>query len=156
MRLLAEGVVDRQIVLFSSDADPDTELTWARGVTLLAGDEVTGSPCPTGPTAVVGWSYAGLDALTFAAAHSDVVDRIVLIATPRPDDEILPSGVTDIRAKSLLLFGAKDPITGNSHGTWWQRRLPGARLEMYPDGTHDLLRPTWKRALSHLAPRCKR
>jgi len=156
MRVLTEGIVDRTVVLFGFDADPDPELTWARGITLLAHDDAGDLPHPTQPVAVMGWSVAGLDALAFAARKPDLVDRIVLVATPKPDDESLLPAVAGIRAKSLLLYGAKDPLTGHRHGTWWQRQLPNARLEMYPDGSHDLLHPMWKRALSHLAPRCKR
>ncbi|BBH70783.1 hypothetical protein ACTI_74680 [Actinoplanes sp. OR16] len=156
MRLLTEGVVDRTVVLFGAEEDPDPQLTWQRGITLLADDGTAASHEPAGPAAVVGWSDAGLDALAYAAAHADLVDRVVLVATPKPGDDSLPFDAGDIRAKCLLLFGAEDPLTGARHGAWWQRRLPDARLEMYPDGTHDLLVPTWKRALSHLAPRCKR
>jgi pimeloyl-ACP methyl ester carboxylesterase len=78
-------------------------------------------------------------------------------STPIPEDEgALGFDLSDITAKTLLLFGAKDPLTGSRHGTWWQRRLPDARLEMSPQGGHDLLAPTWKRTRSHLAPHCKR
>jgi pimeloyl-ACP methyl ester carboxylesterase len=157
MRVLTEGVVDRTVVLFGVDADPDPELTWARGITLLACTAGEVPPPPPGPVAVVGWSGAGMDALAFAARHpAGLVDRIVLVATPKPDDESLPFGIADVRAKSLLLFGSKDPLAGAGHGRWWQRQLPDARLEVYPDGTHDLLGPAWPRALSHLAPRCRR
>jgi pimeloyl-ACP methyl ester carboxylesterase len=157
MRVLAEGVVDRTIVLFGFGEDPGPEATWARGVTLLAYEDTDDLPRPTGAVAVVGWSGAGLDALAFAARNQAYpIDRIVLVATPRPDDEVLPFAVTDLRAKSLLLFGGKDALTGSRHGNWWRRRLPDSRLEMYPDGTHDLLVPTWGRTLSHLAPRCGR
>jgi hypothetical protein len=182
MRVLVEGTVDRSIVLFGADTDPGPELTWARGVTLLAADAAGAGPpddrppddappddappddgppddgppddgLPDGPVAVVGWSVAGLDALAFAARNAHVVDRVALIATPIPgDDRPAPS----IPAKTLLLFGDKDPLTGSRHGTWWQRALPDARLEMQPGGGHDLLVPTWKRVLSHCAPRCRR
>lgn len=158
MRVLVDGVLDRAIVLFGADTDPGPELTWARGVTLLAADDAGAAPPDDGPpddgpVAVVGWSVAGLDALAFAARNAHVVDRVALIATPIPsDDRPAPS----IPAKTLLLFGDKDPLTGSRHGTWWQRALPDARLEMQPGGGHDLLTPTWKRVLSHCAPRCRR
>ncbi|WP_203783204.1 alpha/beta fold hydrolase [Asanoa ferruginea] len=143
------------VVLFGSEVDPDPELTWARGITLV-GDDGTEVDQP-GPFGVVGWSVAGLDALAFAARHPGLVDRLALVATPIPDDEAaLGFELSDITAKTLLLFGAKDPLTGSRHGTWWQRRLPDARLEIYPQGGHDLLVPAWKRTLSHLAPHCKR
>jgi pimeloyl-ACP methyl ester carboxylesterase len=57
----------------------------------------------------------------------------------------------DVRSKTLLLYGAKDPLGGSRHGRWWQRQLPGARLEMSPDAGHLLVIPMWKRVLSFLA-----
>ncbi|MEU4295693.1 hypothetical protein AB0E63_46400 [Kribbella sp. NPDC026596] len=157
MRLLMDGTVDRVVVLFGSNADPDPQLTWARGVTLF-GDDGTGAELHhAGPVGVVGWSVAGLDALAFVAGHHGLVDRLVLVATPIPDDEgALGFELSEVTAKTLLLFAAKDPLTGSRHGTWWQKRLPDARLEMSPQGGHELLSPTWKRTLSHLAPHCKR
>ncbi|HVQ18403.1 MAG TPA: hypothetical protein VMT27_05125 [Actinomycetes bacterium] len=157
MRLLMDGTVDRVVVLFGSSADPDPQLTWARGVSLF-GDDGTGTELDhAGPVGVVGWSVAGLDALAFVARRPGVVDRLVLVATPVPEDEgALGFELSEVTAKTLLLFGAKDPLTGSRHGTWWQKRLPDARLEMSPQGGHELLLPTWKRTLSHLAPHCKR
>jgi pimeloyl-ACP methyl ester carboxylesterase len=163
VRLLVEGSLDRAVVLFGAETDPEPELTWARGVTLLAaGGTGTGTGVdvdvdPDGPIGVVGWSTAGWEALAFAAGHPKRVDRLVLVSTPIPDDEKeLGFALSDVTAKTLLLFGALDPGTGSRHGTWWQRRLPDARLEMNPHGAHDLLVPAWKRILSHVAPRCRR
>jgi hypothetical protein len=157
MRLLVEGNVDRAVVLFGANIDPDSELTWARGITLLAGDGAAAEMNGTGPVGVVGASAAGLDALGFAARNSDRVDRVVLVATPIPEDEgTLGFELGDVTARTLLLFGAKDPRTGSRHGNWWQKHLPDARLEMNPQGGHDLLIPMWKRVLSHLAPHCRR
>src|SRR5258708_24520520 len=101
MRVLTEGVLDRTIILFGFNADPAPDLTWARGITLLAYDGAGSPPHPGSPTAVVGWSVAGLDALAFAARNPDLVDRIALVATPIPDEETLPFAVTDINAKTL-------------------------------------------------------
>lgn len=103
---------------------------------------------------VVGWSSGGWKALALAAARPDL-PRLVIASLPYPDrlhDEVDLDAVT---AKTLLLFGTADPHTGNSHGTRWQQRLPNARLEMVPNGDHDLLVPKWSRILSHLAPRRK-
>jgi pimeloyl-ACP methyl ester carboxylesterase len=157
VRVLVEGTLDRAIVLFGTGTDPGPELTWARGITLLASDGDDAAPNRAGPIAVVGWSTTGLDAFAFAARHAKLVDRLALVATPIPaDEDTLGFALSDVTAKTLLLFGARDPMTGSRHGTWWQRQLPNARLEMDPDGGHDLLVPKWKRVLSHLAPRCKR
>jgi dienelactone hydrolase len=157
MRLLAEGTVDRVVALFGAESDPDPELTWSRGVTLVADDGAGDEVGHAGPVGVVGWSTAGLAALSFAARHPGTVDRVVLVSTPIPEsEENLDFKLSDVAAKALLLFGGKDPLTGSRHGTWWQKRLPQARLEMNPQGGHDLLTPMWTRILSHLAPRAER
>ena len=57
-----------------------------------------------------------------------------------------------VRAKTLLLYGSRDPLTGQKHGVWWQKQLPDARLEVSPGAGHLLVIPMWKRAISHLAP----
>ena len=194
---------------------------------------------------VAGWSAGGRIALALAARRPDLVDRVAVIATPAPDDEVpwidpeqraalerlrtlspehahaelaatlgtvVPSdpfsdealwlvaaeGTSDqaalrspgvrnrlgemlraafaqgaaglaadiagyclqpwgfepeaVEAKTLLLYGARDPIAGPSHARWWQERLPNARLEVAPDAGHLVLIPMWSRALSHLTP----
>jgi pimeloyl-ACP methyl ester carboxylesterase len=138
------------VLLFGSSADPGPELTWARGISLHSGG-------PVSADAVVGWSKAGLDAVAYAAARPGEVKRLVLLATPAPGDDVsLGFELSDVTAKTLLLFGAKDPLTGSRHGAWWRRNLPDARLEMHPDAGHDLLGLMWKRVLSHVAPGSKR
>ena len=61
-----------------------------------------------------------------------------------------PSGVN---AKTLLLYGSRDPFAANRHATWWQKRLPNARMEMLPGAGPLAIVRSWKRALSHLAPK---
>jgi pimeloyl-ACP methyl ester carboxylesterase len=58
----------------------------------------------------------------------------------------------DAKAKTLLLYGARDATAGPRHGSWWQERLPDARLEVVPGAGHLLVIPMWERVLSHLAP----
>jgi pimeloyl-ACP methyl ester carboxylesterase len=193
---------------------------------------------------VVGWSAGGRVALALAARRPDLVERLVVLATPAPDDEVpwiepeqrdelerlrplspdqahaelgerlgttvpqdphapealwlLGAGSADaaavetpaarqrlgelleaafvqgvrglaadiagyclqpwgfepgaVRAKTLLLYGSRDPIAGPRHGRWWQSRLPNARLEVAPGAGHLLVIPMWGRVLSHLAP----
>jgi pimeloyl-ACP methyl ester carboxylesterase len=62
----------------------------------------------------------------------------------------------EARAKTLLLYGSADPIAGSRHGSWWQKRLPSARIEVVPGAGHLLVMPMWGRALSHLAPHTQR
>ena len=103
---------------------------------------------------VVGWSTGRWDALALAASHRDL-PRLVIVSLPFRDESPEGMDLGAVTAKTLLLFGRADTRTGNSHGTRWQRRLPSARLEMVPNGGHDLLVPKWGRILSHLAPRRK-
>lgn len=95
----------------SFDADP--ALTRAKGVTLLAVDRPgygSSSPVSAGRWATVGsaaddiamvldalhvervgvagWSAGGRVALALAARRPDLVDRVVVAATPAPDDEV--------------------------------------------------------------------
>jgi pimeloyl-ACP methyl ester carboxylesterase len=56
-----------------------------------------------------------------------------------------------VRAKTLLLYGSRDPLADPRHGRWWDSRLPDARLEVVPAG-HLLVVPMWDRVLAHLAP----
>lgn len=180
-----------------------------------------------GPVGVAGWSAGGLTALSLAARRPDLVDRLVLIATPAPDAEVpwfppglraaaadlptwddparwldlLGAGAADralldhadvrarltvmlreafvqgpdglaadlaacrrppdvdlgrVTARTLLLYGAQDPLAGPRHGKWYQKRLPSARFEQLPDAGHLAAIPMWKRILSHLAPGAKR
>jgi len=70
-----------------------------------------------------------------------------------PDDPgFTPDQVT---VKTLLIYGNKDPVTPHRHGTWWQRNLPQARIEISPGYGHLLLPGKWERVLSHLAPGSK-
>jgi pimeloyl-ACP methyl ester carboxylesterase len=62
---------------------------------------------------------------------------------------------SEVRAKTLVLYGYRDPVATIRHGSWWQKNLPDARLEMVPDAGHLLVIPMWRRALSHLSPRRK-
>jgi pimeloyl-ACP methyl ester carboxylesterase len=250
--------------------DPDPAETGTRDVTLLSVDRpgYGGSdPLPAGEwvtvasaadelaavldslqverAGVVGWSAGGRVALALAARRPELVDRVVVVATPAPDGEVpwvgaeerdrlerlrdlapedahselgdrlaslvpadpcsahalwlLAAGPADeaalagagarsrlgemlraafaqgahglaadiagyclqpwgfepdeVQAKTLLLYGSRDPIAGPRHGRWWQARLPDARLEVVPGAGHLLVIPMWSRVLSYLAPR---
>ena len=125
-------------------ADPAPEATAARDVELAF--EWNGSPC-----GVVGWAEGGMTALGLAAAHPDLVDRLVLISTAVPDEGgFEPPAVS---AKTLLLYGSRDG--GNARATWWKSTL-GGRIEMAPGEGRDILERVWPRALSFAAPRTLR
>lgn len=273
---VADGTTDRTVVLChaapgSGAFDPEPEQTFARGVTLIGVDRPGyGGSAPvidqwatvasaaddlaevierrdTGPVGVAGWSAGGRVALALAARRPDLVERVAVLATPAPDEEVpwippeqkaglaaldgqppaevhaalatqlapiaptdpykpcalnllgagaadnaalrgggrerlgamlataFAQGVTglaadiagyslqpwgfepsEVRSKTLLLYGSQDPIAASRHGRWWQQRLPDARLEMVPQAGHLLVIPMWQRVLSHLAPHSKR
>ena len=104
------------------------------------------------PAGVVGWADGGWAAVELAATHAGLVDRLVLVATPVPENENALQ-LDAVQAKTLLLYGSPDG--GHAQATWWQRRL-GARIEMVPDEGRDILERVWPRVLSHLAPRALR
>lgn len=124
--------------------DPAEAQTVARGVELSPG-------WVEGAAGIVGWSDGGLEAAQLAATHGDAVERLVLVAAPAPmtDDA---EWVSQIAAKTLLLFGDADAMTGSVHARWWKARIPDSRVEMVPGGGHYILGQVWSRALSHLAP----
>lgn len=271
---VAAGTGQRTVLLFhpapgSANFDPDPTTTAKRQVTLIAVDRPGYGASPpvlggewasvasaaddaaevlrrrsVGPVGVAGWSAGGRVALALAARHPDLVDRVVILATPAPDDEVpwvpeehrrrlealrdlpadevrqrlaalldaqtpadgpigtllaalgrspadddaltqpgaidrldgmlraaLAQGVAGlaadiagytlrpwgfepagVRAKVLCLYGSRDPGIASRHGTWWQKHLPQARLEMVPGAGHLLILPMWSRVLSFLAP----
>ena len=61
----------------------------------------------------------------------------------------------DVAAKTLLLYGAKDPDIGQAHANWYHSRVPDSQVEMVPDAGHLVLISQWDRVLSHLAPGSK-
>jgi hypothetical protein len=61
-------------------------------------------------------------------------------------------GPDAVQAKTLLLYGSRDPLAGPQHGRWWHSRLPDAHLEVAPEAGHLLVIPMWSRVLSHVAP----
>jgi pimeloyl-ACP methyl ester carboxylesterase len=269
----SEGGGERVVVLCHSAPgagifDPDPAETRARNVRLLSVDRPGyGGSSPVAPgtwatvasaaddlasildslcvarAGVVGWSAGGRVALALAARRPDLVDRLVVIATPAPDDEVpwmdqeqrdalerlralapdqahtalsdrlgsvvpedphspealwlLGAGLADasalepgvrrrlgemleaafvqgarglaadiagyclqpwgfgsdaVHAKTLLLYGSRDPLAGPQHGRWWQSRLRDAQLEVAPEAGHLLVIPMWSRVLSHVAP----
>jgi pimeloyl-ACP methyl ester carboxylesterase len=269
---LAEGDSGRVVVLCHAAPgagmfDPDPKETRARRVTLLATDRPgygQSDPMPDtewasvgaaaddvaaaieqhaeGAVGVAGWSAGGRVALALAARRPDLVERVVVLATPAPNEQVpwipaeqvagleqlrdmapgaaraalsqqlapllqgdamslLGAGEADepvlglpgarerlarmlqsafvqgaagiagditgyclqpwgfepeqVAAKTLLLYGSRDPVAGSKHGSWWQKHLPNARLEVVPGAGHLLAISMWRRTLAHLAPGIK-
>jgi pimeloyl-ACP methyl ester carboxylesterase len=115
---LAEGGAGRSVVFChaapgAGNFDPNPEQTAARAVTLLATDRpgygqsdplaTTEWPSIVGaaddlaalidqrgerPVGVAGWSAGGRVALALAARRPELVDRVVVLATPAPQEEV--------------------------------------------------------------------
>lgn len=60
--------------------------------------------------------------------------------------------VADVAAKTLIVNGQADALSGNAHANWYQKAIPDARVEMMPGVGHLAVIPAWDRVLSHLAP----
>jgi pimeloyl-ACP methyl ester carboxylesterase len=135
----------RRVVLCLPDGasriDPDPDETAKRDVELAY--EWEGSAA-----GVVGWAEGGWAALDLAARHDELVDRLVLVSTPVPEEGIAPEHGS-VTAKTLLLYGTLDG--GNARARWWQKAI-GGRIEMVPGEGPDILERVWPRVLSHLAP----
>jgi pimeloyl-ACP methyl ester carboxylesterase len=56
----------------------------------------------------------------------------------------------DVRAATLLVYGAADRLVEPRHGKWWERQLPDARYEEVRDAGHLVIGPMWGRIVAHL------
>jgi pimeloyl-ACP methyl ester carboxylesterase len=90
---------------------------------------------------------------------------VTLLAIDRPGygrSDPMPSGAwatvasAGVMAKTLLLFGQRDPLAPGRHARWWLNHLPQARMEISPSAGHLLILDRWERTLPHLAPRGRR
>ncbi|MCU1505274.1 MAG: alpha/beta hydrolase [Microbacteriaceae bacterium] len=92
---------------------------------------------------------------------AEMLDRAAMQGTTGMAADIVSYTLLDwgfdpasVAAKTLLLYGGADQITG-AHGRWYQKRIPHSRLETVKDVGHLLVVPMWDRILSHVAPGSK-
>jgi pimeloyl-ACP methyl ester carboxylesterase len=112
------------------------------------------------PAGIVGVAAAGEVAIRVAALLGAGVDRLALVAVPRPESELggheLAELLQSIDAKTLLMHGRDDPDAAAGDARWFAERLPSARVEMVPETTDPtsrlILADVWERVLSHVAP----
>jgi pimeloyl-ACP methyl ester carboxylesterase len=141
------------------------------------------SRLPPGKSHIIAQSMGGVLAARLALEHPDRVDRLVLVATSGGVDVALAGGVdwrpeyiaslpdvprwfvedrtdltarlVDIRAPTLLLWSDADPVSAVAVARLLEARIPGARLELVPGGSHTFAneRPEEVAALirAHLA-----
>ena len=60
----------------------------------------------------------------------------------------------DVKAPTLLVYGAKDRLVPSAHGRWYRRHLRGAstHLTVVPRAGHLVIAPAWQRVLQHVDP----
>ena len=114
--------------------DPDPAETARRDVELVEKWE-------EGVVGVAGWTDHGWKAVRLASDHPEV-ERLALLAVPIPE----VAHVSEIAAKTLLLFGAADDRTGS-------RALDGGSTRSRTRASRCL--PAWDMICSHPAgPAC--
>lgn len=119
---------------------------------------------PPGRSHVIAQSMGGVLAARLAVEDPDRVDRLVLVATSggvdvalaggtdwRPgyaaslpdvprwfveDRTDLTSRLPELRAPTLLLWSDADPVSPVAVARLLEARIPGARLELVPGGSH--------------------
>ncbi|GAA5091085.1 hypothetical protein GCM10025760_17710 [Microbacterium yannicii] len=112
------------------------------------------------PVGIVGVGAAGELAVRIAALVGSGVDRLALVAVPRPESELGGHEVAEllagIAAKTLLMNGRDDPDAASAAARWFAEGLPSARVEMVPQtadpASRLVLAEVWERVLSHVAP----
>lgn len=76
-------------------------------------------------------------------------------------DDLLSSADDDwgfdldaVRASTLLVYGAKDPVVPSAHGRWYRHHLRNAstHLTVVPRAGHLVIAPAWRRILEHVDP----
>ncbi|WP_194395863.1 alpha/beta fold hydrolase [Microbacterium atlanticum] len=109
---------------------------------------------------LVGVGDAGDLAILVAAHLGDVVDRLALVAVPRPDSALEGSEVAEllarVTARTLILNGRDDPDAAAAAARWYREHLAAARVELVPETSDPqsrlILADVWERVLSHVAP----
>lgn len=57
-----------------------------------------------------------------------------------------------VQAKTLLVYGAQDPLVPSAHGRWYRRHLRHAHLTVVPRSGHLAVVAGWQQVLEHVAP----
>lgn len=112
------------------------------------------------PVGLVGVGEAGHLAIMMAAQLGAAVDRLALVAVPRPESELGGHAVAElleaITAKTLVMNAQTDPDAAATAARWFKERLASARIEMVPKAPDPesrlILADVWERVLSHVAP----
>lgn len=58
----------------------------------------------------------------------------------------------EVRARTLLVYGADDAVVVPAHGKWYRHRIHGAKLRVVRDVGHLVMMEAWRDVLAHVAP----
>ena len=111
---------------------------------------------------LVGVAGAWDSAVLLACELGDRVDRLALVAAPKPENALARDeaerALAGVSAKTLVMSGQRDASAAAADAAWLKAHLADARVEMVPpaairtvDGALSL-GDVWPRVLAHLAP----
>jgi pimeloyl-ACP methyl ester carboxylesterase len=111
---------------------------------------------------LVGVAGAWDSAVLLAGELADRVDRLALVAAPKPENALArdeaEQALARVHAKTVVLSGQRDASCAAADAAWIRQHVPDARVEMVPaaavggvDGVLSLV-DVWPRVLAHLAP----
>ena len=66
------------------------------------------------------------------------VQSIITLASKTPDRNICKELLGQINCPSLIVHGAKDAMVASAHPDMLHRKIRGSRLQIFPDGKHNL------------------
>jgi pimeloyl-ACP methyl ester carboxylesterase len=66
------------------------------------------------------------------------------------------AGLRGLRVPTLVIHGLLDPLVQPSGGIATARAVPGSRLLMFPDMSHDLPRTRWSEIIGAIVTNCMR
>jgi pimeloyl-ACP methyl ester carboxylesterase len=173
------GLIDRVAVV--ATPAPDSEIRWVPPELSALTAELSSTPLPDakrrlraalearvapgGPDRRLLARGDADDALLERAGLQGRLERMVHHAYDQGTvgwaDDVLASADEDwgfdldaVRAPTLLVYGAKDPIVPSAHGRWYRRRLRNAQthLTVVPRAGHLVIAPAWRRILEHVDP----
>ncbi|HWI30311.1 MAG TPA: hypothetical protein VNT50_02365 [Microbacterium sp.] len=115
---------------------------------------------PQATAGLVAYRGGGDVALRAAAVLGETIDRLALVAVPRPetafDREELARVLASIPAETLIVNGQRDEAAAAEDAEWCEEGIPASRVEMVPGDGPLALPDVWDRVLTHVAPGTKR
>jgi len=161
---------ERAVLLLLDDSegleDPDPNRTSRRRAIVTAAavtakttvDDLLGI-VPAGALGIIAVGRAGWIGVELTVRLGAEIERLALVAVPAPGahDPRMGTLIGQVRAKTLIINGQRDPRAASRDATWLKNRLVSARVEMVPSarlvGGRLTLAPVWDRLLQHCGVR---